>query len=62
MFLLREQELEITSSIEDDQLSQDEVDLMATSQDIPDDGITSSQDPPLSYDPNVEPMDEHLSS
>ncbi|KAJ1654282.1 hypothetical protein IWQ61_005757 [Dispira simplex] len=41
-----ERELEITSSNEDDQLLQSEANLMATSQDIPDDGVTTLQGPP----------------
>ncbi|KAJ1654444.1 hypothetical protein IWQ61_005628 [Dispira simplex] len=41
-----ERELEITSSNEDDLLPQDEADLMATSQDIPDDGVATLQGPP----------------
>ncbi|KAJ1654495.1 hypothetical protein IWQ61_005580 [Dispira simplex] len=56
-----ERELEITSPNEDDQLLQREADLMATSRDIPDDGVTTLQSPPLSCAPNMEPMDEHLS-
>ncbi|KAJ1655360.1 hypothetical protein IWQ61_004883 [Dispira simplex] len=58
---LLEQELEITSSNKDDQPPQDKADLMATSQGIPDDGVISSQGPPLSCAPNMEPMDELLS-
>ncbi|KAJ1651963.1 regulator of (H+)-ATPase in vacuolar membrane [Dispira simplex] len=42
VFLVLEQELKITSSNKDDQLPQGEVDLMATSQDIPDDDFIST--------------------
>ncbi|KAJ1655086.1 hypothetical protein IWQ61_005095, partial [Dispira simplex] len=53
-----EKKLEITSSNGGDQLPQDEADLMATSRDIPDDGVTSSQGLSLPCVPNMEPMDD----
>ncbi|KAJ1653045.1 hypothetical protein IWQ61_006749 [Dispira simplex] len=59
--LMVEQELEITSSNEDDRLPQEKADLMGTSQGILGDGVASSQVPPLSCAPNMEPMDELLS-
>jgi hypothetical protein len=55
-----ERELEIISSNEDDQLSKGDTDLMATSQGIPDGGVTTIQGPPSPCAPNMEPMDKHL--